>query len=839
MSGTSMSAPHIAGILALMVQKYPDADPAEIKARLMNTSITDLIKAGVAGKDASVIEVGAGFVDPYRAIMEEDVKNVYITVEDDIPGRTYNTVLEGKTLSSLSFGYAEKIDGSAVSRKLPVTVYGTSDFEISVIYNNNTIFSKDSSANNVILKFGTAVDGTFETWIEAAETSADGYYEGYLVVTDKTTGTIYTMPWLVEVGGEILPPTPFEGLTFISERPIISTSQDENIKSIDLTIPSPVYNSSITTIWFTWQGAWPIDSKGISDLDIFLIKPESVKADGTVTPDYYYDYVSINGLENDGTGLYRVYDIITDKAYKITDGNFSAGKETIDNGTYYLSILAGDIYYIIEEVGIVFTDGTGEYEVQLEMDSSFPVDDNPEVTLAQVKGRIYSPALNAAAEAGFLWTDVDDVWSDAEGFSFEGAYPIDQSFNILAYKTPDPIVWQPKSGDGYNYVNTVFSSFPICDENGYFDIALPVTQEMKNAGYVFPREAGNPVVGLEGFYYNWNGTAYCLIGANKSVTSVEPRYTTTKINTVTASNGTINLNMTNLPSEAISSDFALEYSANGGDFAPLIVTGYSVDDSNEIVTLSFKPIVKITGVEQNVIVKVNYLGQTKEATPFKIDAGIYVPPVDPDDEETGNYTPPTPPTPPTTPEPVVPVEFKDTPNHWAKDDIGFIAGLGLVNGTSVDNFSPDSNMNRGMIVTILGRLAKIDKSKFENSSSFNDVAGGQYYSPFVEWAAQLGLVNGTGNGGFSPEAPLTREQLAHMLMKYAELMNLNLKSNTENKVQFADEDKVSSYASESVQKARELGIIIGSDNNFAPERTITRAEVMTMLTRFIKLIEQQ
>lgn len=202
-------------------------------------------------------------------------------------------------------------------------------------------------------------------------------------------------------------------------------------------------------------------------------------------------------------------------------------------------------------------------------------------------------------------------------------------------------------------------------------------------------------------------------------------------------------------------------------------------------------------------------------------------------------TPPTPPTTPSTPEPVIPVEFNDTTNHWAKDDIGFIAGLGLVNGTSEDNFSPDSNMNRGMIVTILGRLAKIDTNNFANSSSFNDVAGGQYYAPFVEWAAQLGLVNGTGNGGFSPEAPLTRQQLAHMLIKYAELMNLNLKSDTENKVQFADEDKVSSYASESVQKARELGIIVGSNGNFDPERSITRAEVITMLARFIRLIEQQ
>lgn len=191
------------------------------------------------------------------------------------------------------------------------------------------------------------------------------------------------------------------------------------------------------------------------------------------------------------------------------------------------------------------------------------------------------------------------------------------------------------------------------------------------------------------------------------------------------------------------------------------------------------------------------------------------------------------------PEPVVPIDFGDTTNHWAKDDIGFIAGLGLVNGTSANNFSPDSNMNRGMIVTILGRLAKIDINNFTNSSSFNDVAGGQYYAPFVEWAAQLGLVNGTGNGSFSPEAPLTREQLAHMLMKYAELMNLNLKSNTENKVQFADEANVSAWATESVQKARELGIIIGSNNSFGPDRPITRAEVITMLARFIRLIEQQ
>jgi hypothetical protein len=199
--GTSMSAPHIAGIVALMVEAFPNATPQEIKSRLMNTADPDLIRSDVAGKTASVFEVGAGFVDPYRAIItERNVNpNVFFTVEDQIPmGSTATNPnwQSGHTLSSLSFGH---ITEGTVSRELTITAHGVAsltDDNITVVYHNNTNYSENAQLNGITLEY--RIDGnTITAWVSFGETiPMNGFYEGRIEIT--VGGQIYVVPWAVD-----------------------------------------------------------------------------------------------------------------------------------------------------------------------------------------------------------------------------------------------------------------------------------------------------------------------------------------------------------------------------------------------------------------------------------------------------------------------------------------------------------------------------------------------------------------------------------------------------------------------------------------------------------------
>ena len=192
-NGTSMAAPHIAGILALMKQAYPDAAPQELKARLMNTAIPGLIETH-DGREASVFETGAGFVDPYRALISEKDKGIYITVKDRIaePG-TYNEWIPDQTLSSMSFGYTQAV---GETRKITVTVHNALSFNINVVYHDDTHFSNNASENDVELKYSIS-ENTITAWVEIPQGAEEGIYEGRLEIS---VGETYVIPWAVYVG---------------------------------------------------------------------------------------------------------------------------------------------------------------------------------------------------------------------------------------------------------------------------------------------------------------------------------------------------------------------------------------------------------------------------------------------------------------------------------------------------------------------------------------------------------------------------------------------------------------------------------------------------------------
>lgn len=180
--------------------------------------------------------------------------------------------------------------------------------------------------------------------------------------------------------------------------------------------------------------------------------------------------------------------------------------------------------------------------------------------------------------------------------------------------------------------------------------------------------------------------------------------------------------------------------------------------------------------------------------------------------------------------------FTDIINHWAKNDIMYVIDNGLFSGTEQGIFSPDSTMTRGMVVTVLGRYANIEISN-SKSSRFTDVNSSAYYAPYIEWAAENGVVSGLGDEKFSPDTAITREQMAVILMNFANKAGIQLSEGTGDTSLFADDEKISSWSKESVYKIKNLGIIGGrSDGSFDPQGMTTRAEVASMLSKFINMI---
>lgn len=170
------------------------------------------------------------------------------------------------------------------------------------------------------------------------------------------------------------------------------------------------------------------------------------------------------------------------------------------------------------------------------------------------------------------------------------------------------------------------------------------------------------------------------------------------------------------------------------------------------------------------------------------------------------------------------------PADWYYDAVNHAVSNNLFNGTSATMFSPSQSMTRGMFVTVLGRMAEVDTESY-TGTSFSDVPTAAYYAPYISWANDEGFVSGTGNGRFSPDAPITREQIAKMLFTYAQ--NLQIDTSTDfipdKYYDYTDYRSVSRYVTNAVSWCVNKGIINGSNGKINPQDTATRAEVATML----------
>lgn len=185
----------------------------------------------------------------------------------------------------------------------------------------------------------------------------------------------------------------------------------------------------------------------------------------------------------------------------------------------------------------------------------------------------------------------------------------------------------------------------------------------------------------------------------------------------------------------------------------------------------------------------------------------------------------------------VDLPFNDVPEgYWAYDAIQYVYGEGLMAGTSGSTFSPEGTTTRGQIVTILWRLS--DSPVVNYLMDFDDVDPAAYYAEAIRWATSEGIAGGYGGGVFGPDDPITREQLAVMLHRYAqhEGCDVSIGEDT-NILSYADAFTVSGYAVSALQWACGAGIISGTGDGstLTPQGEATRAQVSVMLMRFCEL----
>ena len=177
--------------------------------------------------------------------------------------------------------------------------------------------------------------------------------------------------------------------------------------------------------------------------------------------------------------------------------------------------------------------------------------------------------------------------------------------------------------------------------------------------------------------------------------------------------------------------------------------------------------------------------------------------------------------------------FNDTNNHWAAGYISFTSARGMFSGVGNDLFSPDTPMTRAMFAQVLANIEGVDLSTYK-TSRFTDVDNTAWYMAAVEWAADKGIVNGTGDGQLNPETNITREQMAVMLSNYIRYKQYVLPTGT--MTAFNDESSISSGALEAVKMIQSAGIVSGRPGNiYDPSGMATRAEVATIFARFVEI----
>jgi hypothetical protein len=186
------------------------------------------------------------------------------------------------------------------------------------------------------------------------------------------------------------------------------------------------------------------------------------------------------------------------------------------------------------------------------------------------------------------------------------------------------------------------------------------------------------------------------------------------------------------------------------------------------------------------------------------------------------------------PPPVPAQVFSDVPtSYWAADAINGLSSLGYVSGYPDGTFMPDNRITRAEFVSILSRTLKLAASSA--APGFSDVSSGDWFYGSVESAVYAGIVKGYGDGTFQPNAPISRQEIACVLvqaMGKADVAQTMMNAQTI----FTDDTSIAAWARGFIGEANQAGLIKGYPNgSFAPENDATRAEACVMINNLLVL----
>ncbi len=192
-------------------------------------------------------------------------------------------------------------------------------------------------------------------------------------------------------------------------------------------------------------------------------------------------------------------------------------------------------------------------------------------------------------------------------------------------------------------------------------------------------------------------------------------------------------------------------------------------------------------------------------------------------------------------------EWTDYQDHWARDYIDFVTEHGYMTVTG-GYFAPDEPMTRAMFVQALAAMAGVtdDESMVWGAQAeepyeadldalaaeFSDVDVNASYAKAAAWAVDNGIVNGLGDGTFGPDAIIDRQTMAVMIHRTTDALNIELNEDWSAMMDYDDLDEVADWAIEGIAYCSMTGLMHGNDDgNFAPKRTLTRAEGAAVLVR--------
>ncbi len=182
--------------------------------------------------------------------------------------------------------------------------------------------------------------------------------------------------------------------------------------------------------------------------------------------------------------------------------------------------------------------------------------------------------------------------------------------------------------------------------------------------------------------------------------------------------------------------------------------------------------------------------------------------------------------------------FRDVDSAaWYYDEVETVYEAGIMEGKTGTSFDPSANMSRAEFVTVLCRLSGEDYTGKGEGLTFSDTLTDAWYADYVAWGVEAEMVKGLPGNKFAPDQAVSRQEMAVFIDRFISYMSVDLKDNSKIDA-FKDSKNVASFAKDAVELMRKSGIITGDQNgNFNPINNASRAEVATVITRILPLID--